>query len=308
MSRSPRHRARSDSHGAAATDRRHGRHASAEQQLGTAGSRDGRRRAESQRRAFAWWDADADDYLAEHGADIGDVDFVWCPEGLREQDARLLGDVAGARALEVGCGLGAVLAVAAAGGRAAGGARPVRAACCATPRDLGRSHRRSGAARPGRRRCSCRSATAAFDLACSAFGAVPFVAEPEQVMREVARVLRPGGRWVFAVNHPMRWMFSDDPGPDGLVVAQSYFDRTPYVEVDDRGAADLRGAPPHARRPGARRRRRRPGADGPRRAGVAGGPRHACGASGRRCGASSSPARRSSAAASRASFATPSPR
>ena len=74
-----------------------------------------------------------------------------------------------------------------------------------------------------------------FDLACSAFGAVPFVAEPERVMREVARVLRPGGRWVFAVNHPMRWMFPDDPGPDGLTVSQSYFDRTPYLEVDAQG-------------------------------------------------------------------------
>jgi hypothetical protein len=40
---------------------------------------------------------------------------------------------------------------------------------------------------------------------------------------------------VFAVNHPMRWMFSDDPGPDGLTVSQSYFDRTPYVEVDAAG-------------------------------------------------------------------------
>jgi hypothetical protein len=48
-------------------------------------------------------------------------------------------------------------------------------------------------------------------------------------------VLRPGGRWVFAVNHPMRWMFSDDPGPDGLTVVQSYFDRAPYVEVDRDG-------------------------------------------------------------------------
>jgi hypothetical protein len=52
-------------------------------------------------------------------------------------------------------------------------------------------------------------------------------------MREVARVLRPGGRWVFATNHPMRWMFLDDPGPDGLVVRMSYFDRTPYSEADD---------------------------------------------------------------------------
>jgi SAM-dependent methyltransferase len=78
---------------------------------------------------------------------------------------------------------------------------------------------------------------ASFDAACSAFGAVPFVAEPERVMREVARVLRPGGRWVFAVNHPMRWMFSDDPGPNGLTVQQSYFDRTPYVEIDTTGSA-----------------------------------------------------------------------
>ncbi|MGH3438327.1 MAG: SAM-dependent methyltransferase, partial [Sciscionella sp.] len=45
----------------------------------------------------------------------------------------------------------------------------------------------------------------------------------------------PGGRWVFAVTHPLRWIFPDDPGPDGLTVSQSYFDRTPYVEVDTDG-------------------------------------------------------------------------
>lgn len=191
--------------------------------------------AESQRASRAWWDADADDYLAEHGADIGEADFVWCPEGLREADARLLGDVAGRRVLEVGCGSapcarwlaaqgaapvaldlsGAMLRHAAALGHATGLPVPlVQAGAEALP-----------------------FADASFDLACSAFGAVPFVAEPDRVMREVARVLRPGGRWVFAVNHPMRWMFSDDPGPDGLTVVQSYFDRTPYVEVDATGAA-----------------------------------------------------------------------
>ncbi|MFL6111753.1 MAG: SAM-dependent methyltransferase, partial [Catenulispora sp.] len=78
---------------------------SAEQFLGTAGVA---RRAvdgpESERASRAWWDADAADYLAEHGRDIGDVDFVWGPEGLREADARLLGDVAGRDVLEVGCG------------------------------------------------------------------------------------------------------------------------------------------------------------------------------------------------------------
>jgi ubiquinone/menaquinone biosynthesis C-methylase UbiE len=77
----------------------------------------------------------------------------------------------------------------------------------------------------------------AFDIACSAFGAIAFVAEPESIMAEVARVLRPGGLWVFATNHPMRWMFPDDPTEAGLTVNQSYFDRTPYVEINAAGRA-----------------------------------------------------------------------
>jgi hypothetical protein len=52
----------------------------------------------------------------------------------------------------------------------------------------------------------------------------------------VARVLRPGGRFVASVNHPMRWPFPDSPDPDDLRVVSSYFDRTPYVETDDGGA------------------------------------------------------------------------
>ena len=51
-------------------------------------------------------------------------------------------------------------------------------------------------------------------------------------MAEAARVLVPGGRWVFATTHPTRWAFPDDPGPGGLTATMSYFDRTPYVEFD----------------------------------------------------------------------------
>jgi SAM-dependent methyltransferase len=80
-------------------------------------------------------------------------------------------------------------------------------------------------------------ASASFDVACSAFGAVPFVTDLAGLFGEVARVLRPGGSWVFAVTHPMRWIFPDDPGPNGLRVTGSYFDRTPYVEVDADGRA-----------------------------------------------------------------------
>jgi SAM-dependent methyltransferase len=208
----------------------------AERVLGTTGvARRGVDSAESERASRRWWDADADDYLAEHARDIGEVDFVWCPEGLREADARLLGDVAGARVLEVGAGSAPCSRwLRAQGGRPvaldlSGGMLRHAAALGAT----------TGIAVPlvqaGAERLPFRAG--AFDLACSAFGAVPFVAEPRRVMAEVARVLRPGGRWVFAVNHPIRWVFSDDPGPDGLTVQQSYFDRSPYVEIDRTGAA-----------------------------------------------------------------------
>ena len=50
---------------------------------------------------------------------------------------------------------------------------------------------------------------------------------------ETARVLRPGGRFAFSITHPTRWSFPDDPSEAGLTATSSYWDRTPYVEVDD---------------------------------------------------------------------------
>ena len=192
--------------------------------------------AESARANRRWWDADARRYQDEHGDFLGDADLMWCPEGLRESDARLLGDVAGREVLELGCG-------------AAQGARwLVRAGALVTAFDVSFGQLQES------RRLDARSGTAvtrlvqadaqalpfrdgSFDVVASAFGAVPFVADSAGTMREVARVLRPGGRFVFSVTHPTRWVFPDDPGPRGLTVQQSYFDRTPYVELDESGEA-----------------------------------------------------------------------
>ena len=60
--------------------------------------------AESVRANRAWWDAAAEDYLAEHGAALGGDRFIWGPEGLDEERAGLLGSVVGRDVLEVGCG------------------------------------------------------------------------------------------------------------------------------------------------------------------------------------------------------------
>nr|WP_305786557.1 class I SAM-dependent methyltransferase [Actinoplanes lichenis] len=180
-----------------------------------------------------WWDLDADDYQEEHGAFLGDADFVWCPEGVREADVRLLGDVRGKRVLELGSG--AAAAARWLEGQGAGVVAMDLSAGMLRQAQAGAS--RSGVEVPlvQADALALPFATGAFDIVFTAFGAIPFVADSAAVMREVARVLRPGGTWVYSLTHPMRWIFLDDPGEDGLLAIHPYFDRRPYVEQDAAG-------------------------------------------------------------------------
>ncbi|OFE17686.1 SAM-dependent methyltransferase [Humibacillus sp. DSM 29435] len=199
-----------------------------------------RRGASAQETAGAnrtWWDDEADDYYLEHGAFLGDTDFVWGPERLREAEAGLLGDPNGSRMLEIGAG----------SGQCSRWLSARRATVVAT--DLSRGMVATGVevnehvpeeTRVPFVQCDGRMlpfADSCFDTVFTAYGVLPFVADSDVVLREAARVLRAGGRFVFATTHPMRWAFPDDPGPNGLTVYQSYFDRTPYVEQDDDGRA-----------------------------------------------------------------------
>ena len=203
-----------------------------ERDLGTVGV--GRRPLDSDESARAsrrWWDADAAAYHREHGDFLGASDFVWCPEGLREADAGLLGEVAGRRVLEVGAG-----SAMCSRWLAARGARPVALDVSAGMLGHARGqHPAVPLVQADAQRLPFRSGS--FDLAFSAYGALPFVGDPAGVKAEVARVLRPAGRWVFSVTHPIRWAFPDSPGEDGLTASMSYFDRSPYVEFDAAGTA-----------------------------------------------------------------------
>jgi SAM-dependent methyltransferase len=210
-----------------------------ESELGTVGvSRRPVDATESARANRRWWDADADSYHAEHGEFLGTSDFVWCPEGLREADAQLLGAPETLRrklVLEVGAG-----SAMCSRWLAGQGARPV-----AFDVSLGMLLHSVAAESVSGITVPLVQADAqlmpflddTFDLAFTAFGAIPFVADSAGVMREVARVLKPGGRWVFATTHPTRWAFPDSPGPDGLTATMSYFDRSAYVEFDADGTA-----------------------------------------------------------------------
>jgi SAM-dependent methyltransferase len=210
-------------------------HAQANALLGAVGiSRARIDSAASERANRRWWDADAAQYHIAHaeflGVDSPDGEFVWCPEGMHEGDWHLLGDVTGKRILEIGCG-----SAPCSRWLAAQGARPVGLDLSRGMLERGLAAMARGGPRVPLVQAGAEAlpfADESFDAACSSFGAVPFVADSAGVMREVARVLRPGGRWIFSVNHPMRWIFPDDPGPDGLRATMPYFDRTPYVEVD----------------------------------------------------------------------------
>jgi ubiquinone/menaquinone biosynthesis C-methylase UbiE len=186
---------------------------------------------ESRRANGPDWDRYADEYQATHGAFLGDVGFVWGPEGLTEAEAGVLGPVQGRDVLEVGSGAGQCSRwIRAQGGRAIGldlsarqlqhGRRLDDETGIAVPSVLG-----TATALPFR--------DETFDIAFSSFGALQFVSDIEVAVAETARVLRPGGRFAFSVTHPTRWSFPDDPGEGGLTATQSYWDRTPYVEVDD---------------------------------------------------------------------------
>ncbi|MEZ5095194.1 MAG: class I SAM-dependent methyltransferase [Nocardioides sp.] len=186
---------------------------------------------ESRRANGPDWDRYADEYQATHGAFLGDVGFVWGPEGLTEEAAGVLGDVRGRDVLEVGSGAGQCSRwVRAQGGRAIG--------LDLSHRQLQHSRRldeATGVAVPSVRGTATDLPFAhdSFDIVFSSFGALQFVAELDRAVAETARVLRPHGRFAFSITHPTRWVFPDDPGPEGLTATQSYWDRTPYVEVDD---------------------------------------------------------------------------
>lgn len=182
-----------------------------------------------------WWDLDADDYHERHPEYLGQAsphgEFYWCPEMLHEKNERLLGDssqIGDKNILEIGCGSAPC---------ARWLAHDVPDAFV-TGFDISMGMLRHAGTAHGAHLVQADAAALpyaddSFDVVFSVFGAIPFVADSAALMKEIARVLRPGGRFIFSITHPMRWIFLDDPGPAGLTAITSYFDQSGYIEEDE---------------------------------------------------------------------------
>lgn len=148
-----------------------------------------------ERRNRDFWDTDADDYQAAHAPDLGpERARAWGVWRIPESQLHVLGDVAGLDVLEYGCGAAQWSIALAFDGAAPVGLDQSRA-------QLGHARRlqaEQGVEFP----LVAASATATpfragrFDVVFCDHGAMSFC-DPAATVPEVARLLRPGGRFVF---------------------------------------------------------------------------------------------------------------
>jgi SAM-dependent methyltransferase len=181
--------------------------------------------ADHVRRNRAVWNADSDCYQVRNGAHLDREPRSWGVWQIPESEVRALGDVAGRRVLELGCGAaqwGCALA--------ADGARIV---------GIDLSDRQLAHARERRARLRVRLPLVqgsaerlpfrddSFDLVFCDHGATSFT-DPRVTLPEAARVLVPGGDLVFNITSPLHDLCFDaerDAATDRLVTDYFTLDR-----------------------------------------------------------------------------------
>ena len=172
----------------------------------------------------AWWEGYSEAY--QDRTQIP-VDIHYGPSSPNEDELNLLGDLDGRDVLEIGCG-GAQCSVA----FALRGAR-------VTALDLSAEQLKFARSLAARHQVEIEFvehdmgdlapiASDSRDIVFSAF-ALQFVADRTATFREVRRVLRPGGIFVFSLDHPLFRKVDRER----LTLVESYNETGPYL--DDRG-------------------------------------------------------------------------
>ncbi len=170
----------------------------------------------------AAWNRISPGYQAQHQITVDAAHYG--PFMPSEAELRLLGDVAGRRVLELGCGGGQCsIAFARQGARATG--IDLSDEQIAFARGLAEEQGAVAAFEQGDAAELDRFAAASFDIVFSAY-ALHYVLAIEQCLAGVSRVLVPGGLFVFSLDHPMREVFWDEEADENsLIAARSYWQR-----------------------------------------------------------------------------------
>ena len=158
-----------------------------------------KRNSDHVRRNREFWDADSDDYQAAHGNDLTQRPLAWGAFRIPESELQVLSDIAGKDVLELGCG-GAQWSIALTG---------TGTKCVGL--DVSRSQLRHA-----RKRAEALAlvqangeqlpfADASFDVVFCDHGALSFC-DPQQIVPEVARVLRAGGSLAFCAATPLLYL------------------------------------------------------------------------------------------------------
>ena len=171
-----------------------------------------------------WWEANAKTY--QEGCRLP-VDIHYGPSSPNEDELNLLGDVAGRDVLELGCG-GAQCAVAFAlrGARVTG--LDVSEQQLKFARALAAENGVDITLMQQDMRDLDAIADESQDIVFSAF-ALMYVEDRAKVFREVYRVLRPSGTFVFSLDHP----FFRKVDVETMAVVESYHETGPAI--DDMG-------------------------------------------------------------------------
>jgi SAM-dependent methyltransferase len=167
--------------------------------------------ADPERLNREFWDSDADDYQAEHAAQLRGGRLDWGTWSVPDAELGVLGDVSGLDVLEYGCG------------GAQSGIKVARSGARVTGLDQSRSqlrHAVENVADAGvAMRLCCASATAvplrdaSFDVVFCDHGAMSFC-DPYRTVPEVARLLRPGGLLAFSISTLLRSLCYPPGDPD----------------------------------------------------------------------------------------------
>lgn len=190
-------------------------------------------RDESVQTAKDWWEQWSERFQQEFGEGDAEVAIAFGPGASDGDDLELIGDVDGIRAIELGCGGGQF------------GIALSKAGATVTGVDISSeqlAHARTLAADHGEAIDFIEASVTdmpmieegTYDLAFSAF-AFQWVKDLSACFSEAHRVLKPGGRFVFSVDHPLYRCLDPETGD----LTTSYFDDTPRRNYSEKLDAEM---------------------------------------------------------------------